>query len=64
MVEASLKLLLRVSLWELGAWMDSVRDGLRVGMAPGAVISRQWYSHSFQLRRSLNVWLLVQRWPR
>ena len=59
MVEGSLKLLLRVSVWEFGAWMELDRDVLRMGMGPTAVISRQRYSCSFQARKSPNVLLLV-----
>lgn len=58
MVGRYLKLLLRVSSWEFGEWMDSDRDVLRVGMGPTAVISRQQYSCSFQPRKSLSVWLV------
>lgn len=41
MVGGSLKLLLRVSIWEFGAWVDSDRDALRVGMGPTAVVLMQ-----------------------
>lgn len=57
-VGGSLKTLLRVSVWEFGAWMDSDTDAQRVGMG-SSVMSGQWCTYSFQPRKYLNIWLLV-----
>lgn len=58
-VGGSLKLLLRVSIWEFGAQVDSEKGVLRVRMGLTAVISREQHLCSFQPRKSLDVWLLV-----
>lgn len=58
-VGGSLKLLLRVSIWEFGAQRGSEKDVLRVKMGLTAFISKEQYSYSFQPRKSPDVWLLV-----